>query len=160
MSKQTLLFDKSPDSDQDSVKKKKAGRKKAAAAEQPPPEVVRTVPMPTRYGFLEPCVDEARCPRCGCPSDVDEVFTDQRGVAMWRMVCGWSCGLLWQTEQPRELRQEVDRPELYRVRSGRYPEMTFRDLWDSGFGWYVEYVAENGDSQDSAMAKRFLAENR
>lgn len=155
-----LLFDVSPEDD---APKKKSKKKKPAEAVAVVREARPADLLPKAIEFVATAVDEARCPACGCCGDIDVA---ERG--MWRVICGWSCGLAWWQpavagvlERIESLKMDDLRkadPGHHVVRSGRFCNKTLRELWQSEHRWYVEWAATNATSEfDRSAARDFLS---
>lgn len=142
MKTKDMLFDASPIEDEDTKKKRPSKRRK------PEEPVFHSAPVEYEFKpFVMTLVDVAVCERCGSTvTDLADIVKAD-GVTKWRVICGWSCGLIWLAEPVPGVLDEADKSsKQFVLREGRFAGKTLDEVWDSGNEWYVRDLA--------TMAKR------
>lgn len=149
-----LLFEISPDKDEDSKKKKKSVRRK----QDTDPVSRGSVDYSSlgKPGYVASL--DVPCPRCGSTiTDLAEVYRSQ-----WLLVCGWDCGLQWFVDPIPGVLGSIKTDESHKFRSGRHRGETIEQVWNSSDDgkMYVRGLAKVGqDAVDSRAAKEWLSKN-
>ena len=150
----STLFDKSQIVDDAPNTKRKAARRKEEPAA---PAAVSVFDDPTGYLLS---IDSVTCDRCGSPVDLID-FRKDSGKVRWLVTCGWWCGHSWTIDPIQGLLDEEDeKQDEFVITFGRITG-TFREIKESGNGWYIDLLSKMSDRTTvKTAALDWLEKNR